>query len=177
MPLNVTAFVYSTKAELTAFLAKKVEERGEAVGRQIVVAWGTECEATHKDVGHLYSDREEANTKIILNALDATNDGATKLFIHSPDTDFLVLAIKWYSEICPNTSFVIGNGTNHRFIKLQLIVSLVLLREPHLLHLTPLQELIILVALQGRGKVSCCKEFQETDDFILSALDNLGREE
>ena len=42
-----------TKAELIAFLAKKVKERGEAVERQIVVAWGTECKVTHKDMGHL----------------------------------------------------------------------------------------------------------------------------
>ncbi|KAL9960825.1 hypothetical protein ACROYT_G034330 [Oculina patagonica] len=99
-----------TKAELTAFLAKKVKERGEAVGRQIVVAWGTECEATHKDMAHLQSDHEEADTKMILHALDATDDGATHLSIHSPDTDVLVLAIRRYSELCPNTSFVTGRA-------------------------------------------------------------------
>ena len=59
-----------TKAELTAFLAQKVMERGEATGKQVIVAWATECKATHKDVSHLQSDHEEADTKIILHALD-----------------------------------------------------------------------------------------------------------
>ena len=49
---------------------------------------------------------------MILHTLDATNDGATKLSIHSPETDVLVLAIRRYSEMCPNTSFVTGKGTN-----------------------------------------------------------------
>ncbi|KAK3746101.1 hypothetical protein QZH41_015518, partial [Actinostola sp. cb2023] len=78
-----------TKAELTTFLAKNVKQRAEASGRQIVVAWGTVCEATHKDMGHLHSDHEEADTKMILHAIDATADGATDLSIHSPDTDVL----------------------------------------------------------------------------------------
>ena len=36
-----------TKGELTTFLAKNVKDN--ANGRQVVVAWGTECEATHRD--------------------------------------------------------------------------------------------------------------------------------
>ena len=72
-----------TKAELTALLAKKVKECGQALRRQPVVAWEKECEATHKDMGHLYSDHEEANTKIILHAVNATADSATDLTIHS----------------------------------------------------------------------------------------------
>ena len=52
-----------TKGELTTFLAKNVKDN--ANGRQVVVAWGTECEATHRDVRHLQSKLEEADTKII----------------------------------------------------------------------------------------------------------------
>ena len=69
----------SLKAELTTFLAKKVKELGQVLRRQLVVAWGKECEATHKDMGHLQSDHEEVDTKIILHAVDATADGATDL--------------------------------------------------------------------------------------------------
>ena len=42
-----------TKGELTTFLAKNVKDN--ATGRQVVVAWGTECEATHRDIRHLRS--------------------------------------------------------------------------------------------------------------------------
>ena len=66
-----------TKGELTTFLAKNVKDN--ANGRQVVVALGTECEATHRDVRHLRSTQEEADTKIILHALDASAQGATQL--------------------------------------------------------------------------------------------------
>ena len=61
-------------------------------------------------MGHLQSNQEEADTKIILHALDATTDGVTELHIHSQDTDVLVLAIRRYPELCVNTSFVKGRG-------------------------------------------------------------------
>ena len=93
------------------------------MGKQVIVAWGTMCEATHKDMSHLLSNHEEADTKIILHALDATNDGATEISIHSPDTDVLVLAIRRYSQMCTNTSFVTGTAAARRTIKLQPIVK------------------------------------------------------
>ena len=105
------------EAELTAFLAQKVMKRGEATGKQIIVAWATECKATQNDVWHLQSNHKEADTKIILHALDATADGAMELLIYSPDMDVLVLAVRHYPEMCPNTSLVTGSSTTHRIIK------------------------------------------------------------
>lgn len=43
---------------------------------------------------YLKSNQEEADTKIILHALDATTNGATQIKIHSPDTDVFILALK-----------------------------------------------------------------------------------
>ena len=80
-----------TKGELTTFLTKNVKDN--AKGRQVVVAWGTECEATHRDVRHLRSTQEEADTKIISHALDASAHGATQRSINSPDIDVLLLAL------------------------------------------------------------------------------------
>ena len=60
------------------FLAKNVKDN--ANGSQVVLAWGTECEATQRDVRHLQST-QEADTKIILHALDASAQAATQLFI------------------------------------------------------------------------------------------------
>ena len=51
---------------------------------------GSVCKATHKDVAHLQTNQEEADTKMMLHALDATANGATQLQIHSPDTDVLL---------------------------------------------------------------------------------------
>ena len=73
-------------------------------------------------MGHLQSNQEEADTNIILHALDATTDGVTELHIHSQDTDVLVLAIRRYPELCVNTSFVTREGSR-RVIDLKSIVE------------------------------------------------------
>ena len=80
-------------------------------GRRLFVAWGSECQATHKDVTHLQSSQEEADTKILLHALDATAAGETEIRrIHSPDTNVFILASRryMYSDLCNNVSFVTG---------------------------------------------------------------------
>ena len=95
-----------TKPELIAFLVQKVMERGGTTGKQVIVAWASECKATNKDVSHLQSDHEEAVTKIILHVLDATADTATELSIYSSDTD-----VRRYPEMYPNTSDWISNNS------------------------------------------------------------------
>ena len=55
---------------------------------QVVGAWGYQCRATQQNGNHLQSDQEEADTKMLLHALDATTNGAMELYIHSPNTDF-----------------------------------------------------------------------------------------
>ena len=52
----------STKDELTQYLASKTLEKGRQNGLHAVVAWSSKCRATHKDVAHLDSDQEEADT-------------------------------------------------------------------------------------------------------------------
>ena len=68
-----------TKGELTTFLAKNVNDN--ANGEQVIVAWGTECEAIHRDITRLRSTKEEADTKIILHALDASEVLPNSLYI------------------------------------------------------------------------------------------------
>ena len=109
--------------ELTIYLGQKIKEYADRSARQLVVAWGSECQATPKDVGRLQSNQEEADTKMILHTLDATANGATQLQIHSPDTDVFVLALRRYPELCENTLFVKGRGQYHRMIELKPIVQ------------------------------------------------------
>jgi len=42
------------------------------------VAWASECKATQRDVSHLQSSQEEADTKMILHALDAASNGSNR---------------------------------------------------------------------------------------------------
>jgi len=51
-------------------------------------------------MSYLKSDQEEADTKIILHALDVTANGATEIRIHSPDTDVFILVLRCYPDLC-----------------------------------------------------------------------------
>ena len=50
-----------TKMELTKYLARKALDHAEIIGKRLVAAWGTSCEATHKNVAHLRSTQEDAD--------------------------------------------------------------------------------------------------------------------
>ena len=74
------------------------------------MAYGCEFKGTKRDISYLKSDQEEADTKTVLHALDATANGATKTRIHSSDTDVFILALRRYPDLCQNTVFVTGKG-------------------------------------------------------------------
>ena len=73
------------KMELAEYLARKALDHAEIIGKRLVAAWGTACEATHKNVAHLRSTQEEADKEILLYAVDAAALGAAEINIHSPD--------------------------------------------------------------------------------------------
>ena len=81
-----------TKMKLIIFLAYKamkdfrIQDR-----RRFVVAWGSKCKTTHKDVQYLHSNQEEADTKVKLHAVDATSDDAVEIQVHSPDPTLMSL--------------------------------------------------------------------------------------
>ena len=59
-----------------------------------------------KDMPHLHSSQKEADTKLLLRALDATASDAIRIRIRSPDTDVFVLSLRRYLELCEDTAFV-----------------------------------------------------------------------
>ena len=52
---------------------------------------------------YLDSNQEEADTKLLLHAVDATVSGATRIDIILPDTDVIVLALRRYADLCEDT--------------------------------------------------------------------------
>ena len=113
----------ATKKEFTEYLSAKALQMAEGRGMKLVVAWGSTCEATHHGITHIKSSQEEADTKIILHALDAATHGATEINIHSPDSDVLVLALRRYPELCNDVNFITGTCLRHRVIKLKSAVQ------------------------------------------------------
>ena len=84
------------KMEFTTYLAAKTVQCAERKRKDIVVAWSSECQATHRDVSHLESSQEEADTKLILHAVDAVGCGSTQINFFSPDTDLFILLLRRY---------------------------------------------------------------------------------
>ena len=67
-------------------------------------------------IQHLRKEQEEADTRMLLHALDATQRGATSITIQSPDTDVLVLTLWIYRRLCPDTTVIVGTGGKRRTI-------------------------------------------------------------
>ena len=81
------------KMENTEYPIRKALDHAEIIaGKRLVAAWGTACEAIHKNVAHLRSTQEEADTKILLHATEVAAPGATEINFHSPDTDVSILS-------------------------------------------------------------------------------------
>ena len=103
VPMKTLLSHAKTKIELAGYLAQKTIEVGVHNGRRVVVAWRSESKGTREYFLYLQSNHEEADTKIILHAVDATSRGVTDLRIHSLDRDVLVLALRRYSSLCRDT--------------------------------------------------------------------------
>ena len=73
--------------ELTEYLSAKFIQRSERRATSVVVAWRKNCQATHWDVTYLRRSQEEADTKMMLYAVDIASNGATQINFYSPDTD------------------------------------------------------------------------------------------
>ena len=164
-----------TKMELTGYLGQKILEHASKEGHCAVVAWGTQCKSTFTDKSYMNSDQEEADTKLILHAADATACGATWIDICSPDTDVFILAIRRYPELCINSNFVTGTSKNQRTIQLgKIYEALGPLRAAALPGLHALSGSDNTGSFAGKGKHTFWKAFQAASDSIVSALASLG---
>ena len=108
------------------------------------------------------SDQEEADTKIVRHALDATASGATEIRIHSQDTDVFILCLRRYPDLCQNTVFVTGKGQNYREINLQpIICALGPLKTAALPAFHDLTGADNTGSFSNKGKATCWNVFKE----------------
>ena len=107
------------KESLAIYFASHILQCNTDSRKTYVVTSKGECKSNQLFVEHLSSTQEEADTRMILHAIDATERGATSLCIQSPDTDVLVLALWKYTSLCEETSLVFGTGAKCRLIPLR----------------------------------------------------------
>ena len=144
----------------------------------MVVSWACECRASHRNVAHLDSDQEEADTKLILHAADATAQGATEINVFSPDTDVFILLLRRYPELCRDVNFITGTGQRHRVIKLQPIAEGLGRRKIGALPaLHAISGCDVTGSFANKAKPTWWKIFKEADENTISSLANLGTRE
>ena len=133
-----------------------------------------ECKSNKLSVEHLSSTQEEAGTRMILHAIDATERGATSLCIESPDRDVLVLALWKYTSLCEETSLVIGTEAKRRLIPLHPLYNAL---GPHVVAALPGFHAFTgcdqTGTICGKAKISCWNTLKKLTNKCLKHLQAL----
>ena len=124
VPLKQFLSHIDTKAELTTYLSDKaLGHFKDKPDIRFVVVHDTVAESNYEEFSEdlKIHSHEEADTLLVLHALDVSNCGRKEdsLHIFSPDTDVFLLLVNRYSQLCPNTVFVTGRGLLRREIQLK----------------------------------------------------------
>ena len=164
-----------TKDELSAYISEKVFHHVGERNVNLVVAWREEIASTHCDLGFLKSTQEEADTKMILHAVNAKDRGANRLFFFTPDTDVLILAVRRWPEL-PSQSFFMPTLRTEISIA-DIFSSLGPLKSSALPAFHCLSGCDTTGALVGKGKLSYWKAFNTATEKTLAALAALGTSE
>ncbi|KAG1649565.1 Mpv17-like protein 2 [Nymphon striatum] len=131
LPSNFKSFLSlsENKADLTAFLSEAMVEMAEEKlnpTHELVVAGGFEdllkvWISTDRSTDHLSSNHEEADTRLILHAADASQQGYERGVLQCRDTDVLVLAVAHRDSLPSETWFSMGLKAKRPFIPIHSI--------------------------------------------------------
>ncbi|KAG1654512.1 hypothetical protein GQR58_024970 [Nymphon striatum] len=131
LPSNFKSFLSlsENKADLAAFLSEAMVEMAEEQlnpTHELVVAGGFEdllkvWISTDRSTDHLSSNHEEADTRLILHAADASQQGYERCVLQCRDTDVLVLAVAHRDSLPSETWFSMGLKAKRPFIPIHSI--------------------------------------------------------
>ncbi|KAG1693201.1 hypothetical protein GQR58_007155 [Nymphon striatum] len=131
LPSNFKSFLSlsENKADLAAFLSEAMVEMAEEKlnpTHELVVAGGFEdllkvWISTDRSTDHFSSNHEEADTRLILHAADASQQGYEQCVLQCRDTDVLVLAVAHRDSLPSETWFSMGLKAKRPFIPIHSI--------------------------------------------------------
>ena len=125
LPSNWKSFISSTenKADLAAFLSGALEKKTEELDKEYELVLGGGFEnilevwsSKERNIENLKSSHEEADTRLILHANDAYMNGYQRVVIRCRDTDVLVLAIGFVSQLSPEVWICAGTANKRQYI-------------------------------------------------------------
>lgn len=115
-----------TKEALIIYLCEKFLKNNLFHKNNLIVAWGNACYCANDGyIEELASTQEEVDTKIIFHSIYTSKKHSSKdslsLNVFSPDTDVLVLLIKYYNVIISDTFFITGSGIRKRKLNINIL--------------------------------------------------------
>ena len=159
------------KESLALYFASYILEYARDSQKTYVVTLKSECRSNNLSFHHLNTTQEEADTRMLLHAIDATERGAASLCIHSPDTDVLVLALWKYTSLCEETSVVAGTGAKRRSISLgplyNAVGGSVVVTLPGFHAFSGCDQT---GTICGKSKISCWNALKKADEKFLEAF-------
>lgn len=161
----------SNKSELAAFISNELKNCSELPSDCELVLGGGFSDirmvwsSASRDLSHLISTTEEADTRIFLHAKDALACGYQRVVISCRDTDVLVLALGHRSELSPEIWIHSGTSKDPKYIPV------------HSINLAPsvIDNLMAFHAVtgcdttsqfSGKGKRTCWKVFLKEPDLL-----------
>lgn len=178
LPHNWDNFINhkSNKSDLAAFLSHELMKSPIPPSCELVTGGGFHdinqvWTSMDRDVGHLQSAAEEADTRIFLHAKDASDQGYQRLVINSRDTDVLVLALGHRSSLSPELWIHAGTSKEPKYIPVHLI-SLAQPMIDNLMAFHAISGCDTTSQLTGKGKKTCWKDFEKNAG--LGHLQELG---
>lgn len=124
-----------------------------------------------KDVAHLSSTQEEADTRMLLHARDATNDGYQQVNVISCDTDVLVLLTAHYPCLCPVVWMFAGTAKKRSYVAIHKI-AISDAKRRSLLAFHALSGCDTTSQFAGIGKTSAWKIYDCYPDMLLGLGEN-----
>ena len=165
--------VEENKASLVHFLSTDISQHYEThPGRELVVSGGFKdilkvwsSDASRESLQELSSDHEEADTRIVLHARDATTRGYQKVNILCSDTDVLVLLLAHRQVLCQEIWMFFGTSRRKKYIAVHNI-SLPEEKRKSLLAFHAITGCDTTSQFAGIGKQSAWKIFEGTPELI-----------
>ena len=151
-----------------------------AISEQCYHLTSTDAETVEvRTVDALATSQEEADTRIILHCMHIceTAPSATHIIVRSPDTDVLVLLLKYAKNFDPVVLFDTGTGNKRRLLNIKQIIEV---KGSDLCSVLPALHCFTgcdtVSSFVRRGKITPLKALQKYSDFI-QVFECLGTEE
>ena len=138
---------------------------------------GVTTNNTYKNVSHMCTSQEEADTILMFHAVDvASQNKNAAIHILSTDTDALILALAYFPILGANPRMLIGHGKSRELIVLKPIYD-VLGFQARIWHLAHIANPILAPWMDKRGELSLsCENITKTSSRCCDLAQKIANE-